>query len=129
MGISGGGQAASDAEGRRSIVHSGRSDPFGDEHWQQPWGRACHLYRRKRQAPPDAGKVRGWLSADRPCRSGRLARKLLMSTTSSSPSRRQLLSAASRGLALAGAASLVPGRARAAVTPDTIRPFRINVPE
>ncbi|HEU0157871.1 MAG TPA: epoxide hydrolase [Hyphomicrobiaceae bacterium] len=52
-----------------------------------------------------------------------------MSRTSSSPSRRQLLSAASMGLALAGAASLVPGRPRAAVTPDTIRPFRVNVPE
>jgi pimeloyl-ACP methyl ester carboxylesterase len=47
---------------------------------------------------------------------------------SSSPSRRQLLSAAGMGLMLAGAVS-VPGRPRAAVRDDAIHPFRINVPE
>ena len=43
--------------------------------------------------------------------------------------RRQLLSTAAIGIAAAGAASLFPAYPVTAATSDTIRPFRINVPE
>ena len=45
------------------------------------------------------------------------------------PDRRQLLSAATAGLAAAGSVSLFPTRLRAAVRNETIRPFRVNTPE
>jgi pimeloyl-ACP methyl ester carboxylesterase len=43
--------------------------------------------------------------------------------------RRQLLGAATRGIAAAGAASLLSAQPVTAAEGDTIRPFRINVPE
>ena len=43
--------------------------------------------------------------------------------------RRQLLSAAARRLAAAGAASLLPTHPSVAATTDAIRPFHINIPE
>jgi pimeloyl-ACP methyl ester carboxylesterase len=43
--------------------------------------------------------------------------------------RRRLLSTAATGLAIAGAASLLPWQLTAAHASDAVRPFRINVPE
>src|SRR2546430_7680474 len=43
--------------------------------------------------------------------------------------RRRLLGAASIGVAVAGTASLLPTHSVTATDGDTIRPFRINVPE
>jgi pimeloyl-ACP methyl ester carboxylesterase len=43
--------------------------------------------------------------------------------------RRRLLAAATVGVAVAGAASLLPSQLAAAATNDVIRPFRVNVPE
>jgi hypothetical protein len=42
--------------------------------------------------------------------------------------RRRLLGAATMGIAVAGAASLLPLELAAAPAGDTIRPFRVNVP-
>jgi pimeloyl-ACP methyl ester carboxylesterase len=46
-----------------------------------------------------------------------------------SQDRRQFLGTAAMGIALAGAASLLPDQAAAAVEDNAIRPFRINIPE
>lgn len=43
--------------------------------------------------------------------------------------RRRLLGTATMGIAVAGAASLLPSQLAAAPAGDAIRPFRINVPE
>ena len=43
--------------------------------------------------------------------------------------RRRLLGAATMGMAVAGAASLLPSQLAAAPAGDAIRPFRIDVPE
>ena len=52
-------------------------------------------------------------------------RRMIMSTPSSSPTRRDLLALS----AAAGAASLLPASVGAATGGDAIRPFSINVPE
>ena len=56
-GVSGRGQAAGDAQGRRRLVHSGRDDPRGEERRQRPRSGARHLHRRKREATPRGGEV------------------------------------------------------------------------
>ena len=56
-GISGRGQAAGDAQGRRGLVHSGRNDPRGEERRQRQRGGARHVCRRKREAAHHAGQV------------------------------------------------------------------------
>jgi pimeloyl-ACP methyl ester carboxylesterase len=43
--------------------------------------------------------------------------------------RRRLLSTAAMGIAVAGAASLLPGNSAIAAEPDAIRPFHVNFPE
>ena len=43
--------------------------------------------------------------------------------------RRRLLSTAAMGIAVAGAASLLPGNLAIAAEPDAIRPFHVSFPE
>ena len=56
-GISGRGQAAGDAQGRRGLVHPCRSSPLGEERRQRQRGGARHVYRRKREAARCVGQV------------------------------------------------------------------------
>jgi pimeloyl-ACP methyl ester carboxylesterase len=55
--------------------------------------------------------------------------RIIKTSEAISQDRRQFLGTAAMGVALAGAASLLPDRAAAAVEDNAIRPFRVNTPE
>ena len=48
-----------EGQSRRRLVRAGRSDPHGEERRQRQRGRACHIYRREREATPHDSQVRG----------------------------------------------------------------------
>ena len=56
-------QAAGDAQGRRSLVHSGCHDPRGEECRQRQRGGARHVYRRERETARRADRVSAALAS------------------------------------------------------------------